>query len=60
VHALGVYFLQVEIMYTKAPETDYLDAALITIMQIHLAEPPGDVLCFLTGQVSCANYSIDA
>lgn len=40
----------VEIMYTKAPESDYLDAALITIMQIHLAEPPGDVLCFLTGQ----------
>lgn len=40
----------VEIMYTKAPETDYLDAALITIMQIHLAEPPGDILCFLTGQ----------
>ena len=40
----------VEVMYTKAPESDYLDAALITIMQIHLAEPPGDVLCFLTGQ----------
>ena len=37
-------------MYTKAPETDYLDACLITIMQIHLAEPPGDILCFLTGQ----------
>lgn len=23
----------VEILYTKAPETDYLDAALITVMQ---------------------------
>ena len=41
----------VEILYTKAPETDYLDAALITVMQIHLSEPPGDVLMFLTGQV---------
>ncbi|CAI7764152.1 unnamed protein product [Closterium sp. NIES-53] len=40
----------VEVLYTKAPETDYLDAALITVMQIHLTEPEGDVLLFLTGQ----------
>ncbi|KAL3928499.1 MAG: hypothetical protein SGPRY_002362 [Prymnesium sp.] len=40
----------VEVLYCKAPETDYLDAALITVMQIHLSEPPGDVLLFLTGQ----------
>ncbi|CAD6208303.1 GSCOCG00003312001-RA-CDS [Cotesia congregata] len=40
----------VEIMYTKEPESDYLDAALITVMQIHLREPPGDILLFLTGQ----------
>uniref|UniRef100_A0A7S3QLZ2 RNA helicase n=2 Tax=Dunaliella TaxID=3044 RepID=A0A7S3QLZ2_DUNTE len=40
----------VEIMYTKAPESDYLDAALITVMQIHLSEPEGDILLFLTGQ----------
>ncbi|KAI0320071.1 P-loop containing nucleoside triphosphate hydrolase protein [Amylostereum chailletii] len=40
----------VEILYTKEPETDYLDASLITIMQIHLSEPPGDILLFLTGQ----------
>lgn len=40
----------VEILYTKAPETDYLDASLITVMQIHLSEPSGDVLLFLTGQ----------
>ncbi|KAL9270350.1 putative pre-mRNA-splicing factor ATP-dependent RNA helicase DEAH5 [Drosera capensis] len=40
----------VEIMYTKQPETDYLDAALITVLQIHLTEPEGDVLLFLTGQ----------
>ena len=39
-----------QILYTKEPETDYLDAALITVMQIHLTEPPGDVLVFLTGQ----------
>ncbi|KAM6898774.1 ATP-dependent RNA helicase DHX8-like isoform 2-T2 [Lycodopsis pacificus] len=40
----------VEVLYCKEPETDYLDAALITVMQIHLMEPPGDVLVFLTGQ----------
>jgi len=40
----------VEILYTKEPEADYLDAALITVMQIHLSEPAGDVLVFLTGQ----------
>lgn len=40
----------VEILYTKEPESDYLDAALITVMQIHLSEPVGDILVFLTGQ----------
>jgi ATP-dependent RNA helicase DHX8/PRP22 len=40
----------VEVLYTKEPETDYLDASLITVMQIHLSEPPGDILLFLTDQ----------
>lgn len=40
----------VEILYSKEPESDYLDAALLTVMQIHLQEPPGDILLFLTGQ----------
>lgn len=40
----------VDIVYTKEPEMDYLDAALMTVMQIHLSEPPGDILVFLTGQ----------
>lgn len=34
----------------QEPESDYMDAALITVMQIHLTEPEGDVLLFLTGQ----------
>ena len=34
----------VEILYTKEPETDYLDASLITVMQIHLTEPPGKIV----------------
>ncbi|CAH9097408.1 unnamed protein product [Cuscuta epithymum] len=36
--------------YTCQPVSDYLDAALITIFQIHLEEDPGDILVFLTGQ----------
>ena len=40
----------VTVLYTKEPESDYLDAALVTVMQIHLSEPAGDILVFLTGQ----------
>lgn len=40
----------VEVLYSREPESDYLDAALVTVMQIHLTEPKGDVLLFLTGQ----------
>ncbi|KAM7267059.1 hypothetical protein ACFE04_009225 [Oxalis oulophora] len=49
VHIEGRQF-PVDIYYTLHPETDYLDAALITLFQIHLDEGPGDVLVFLTGQ----------
>jgi pre-mRNA-splicing factor ATP-dependent RNA helicase DHX16 len=40
----------VDIYYTKAPEADYLDAAVVSVLQIHVTQPPGDVLVFLTGQ----------
>lgn len=41
----------VDILYAKAPEADYLDAIVVTILQIHVTQPtPGDVLVFLTGQ----------
>ncbi|XP_058221147.1 probable pre-mRNA-splicing factor ATP-dependent RNA helicase DEAH2 isoform X1 [Rhododendron vialii] len=40
----------VEIFYTEEPERDYLEAAIRTIMQIHMCEPPGDILVFLTGE----------
>src|SRR5205823_5444128 len=40
----------VEILYSREPESDYVDAALVTVMQIHLTEPAGDILLFLTGQ----------
>ncbi|KAL9397229.1 hypothetical protein Peur_011482 [Populus x canadensis] len=40
----------VEIFYTQDPERDYLEAAIRTVVQIHLCEPLGDILVFLTGE----------
>ncbi|KAI5078645.1 hypothetical protein GOP47_0006316 [Adiantum capillus-veneris] len=40
----------VEIFYTQEPEKDYLEAAIRTVVQIHICEPPGDILLFLTGE----------
>nr|NVI75396.1 lethal (2) 37Cb [Cucujiformia] len=40
----------VDIYYTKAPEADYVDACVISVLQIHATQPLGDVLVFLTGQ----------
>ncbi|MFS8012761.1 putative RNA helicase [Helianthus anomalus] len=49
VHVMGRQF-PVDILYTAQPETDCLDAALVTIFQIHMEEGPGDLLLFLSGQ----------
>lgn len=40
----------VEIFYTPEPERDYLEAAIRTVIQIHICEEEGDCLVFLTGQ----------
>ena len=41
----------VEIFYTPEPERDYLEAAIRTVVQIHMCEEvEGDMLLFLTGQ----------
>ena len=40
----------VHIYYTKAPEADYIDAVVVTTLQIHVTQPLGDILVFLTGQ----------
>ncbi|KAJ6843325.1 pre-mRNA-splicing factor ATP-dependent RNA helicase DEAH1 [Iris pallida] len=40
----------VDIHFTTAPEADYIDAAIVTVLQIHVTQPPGDILVFLTGQ----------
>ena len=40
----------VEIMYSKEPVSDYIEEALNTVLEIHVGEPVGDILLFLTGQ----------
>lgn len=41
----------VDILHTTAPEADYLDAAVVSVLQIHVTQDvPGDILVFLTGQ----------
>ena len=40
----------VEINFAKDPVSDYVEECLNTIQEIHLTQPPGDILVFLTGQ----------
>eukprot|EP01138_Halocafeteria_seosinensis_P003868 gb/GECG01003954.1/.p1 GENE.gb/GECG01003954.1/~~gb/GECG01003954.1/.p1 ORF type:complete len:1203 (+),score=267.05 gb/GECG01003954.1/:1-3609(+) len=41
----------VDIMYTTAPEADFIEAAVVTCMQVHITQPlPGDILVFAPGQ----------
>mmetsp|Transcript_7895 Transcript_7895/g.12632 ORF Transcript_7895/g.12632 Transcript_7895/m.12632 type:complete len:705 (+) Transcript_7895:48-2162(+) len=40
----------VEVFYVGEAEADFVDAAVITALQLHISEPPGDILIFLTGQ----------
>ena len=36
--------------HVQEPERDYLEAAIRTVVQIHICEGPGDILVFLTGE----------
>lgn len=40
----------VEVLYSQAPQMDYIEAALDCVMDIHINEGAGDILVFLTGQ----------
>jgi pre-mRNA-splicing factor ATP-dependent RNA helicase DHX16 len=40
----------IEIYHTESPEANYLSAAVTTVFQIHLTQPLGDILVFLTGE----------
>lgn len=40
----------VEVFYTHEPEQDFVESAIRTVLMIHRAEDPGDILLFLTGE----------
>ncbi|ODN84690.1 hypothetical protein L202_00583 [Cryptococcus amylolentus CBS 6039] len=40
----------VEVCYLKEPCSDYTEAAVQTVFDIHMKEPAGDILVFLTGR----------
>ena len=40
----------VDLFFLEAPIADYVEYAVQTVSQLHAAEPPGDILLFLTGQ----------
>ncbi|KAJ3793370.1 P-loop containing nucleoside triphosphate hydrolase protein [Lentinula aff. detonsa] len=54
----------VEVFYTQEPEPDYVEAAIRTVLMIHRAEDPGDILIFLTGEEeiedACRKIKIEA
>ncbi|KAI4331886.1 hypothetical protein L6164_016837 [Bauhinia variegata] len=50
----------VNILYSKTPCEDYVEAAVKQAMTIHITSPPGDILIFMTGQdeIEAACYSL--
>lgn len=40
----------VEMAYLSSPTENYVQAAVDCVMDIHLSQPPGDILVFLTGR----------
>jgi len=40
----------VDVVFSKTPCEDYVDSAIKQILSIHLSQPAGDILVFMTGQ----------
>jgi ATP-dependent RNA helicase DDX35 len=48
--SLEGHMFPVEVCYLKEPVSDYCEAAVNTVFNIHMKEPAGDILVFLTGR----------
>ncbi|GMJ11646.1 FOREVER YOUNG, homolog in yeast PRP16, CLUMSY VEIN, embryo defective 3011 [Hibiscus trionum] len=50
----------VNILHSKTPCEDYVEAAVKQAMTIHITSPPGDILIFMTGQeeIEAACYAL--
>eukprot|EP00890_Picochlorum_soloecismus_P002226 jgi/Picsp_1/3003/NSC_01225-R1_pre-mrna-splicing factor atp-dependent rna helicase prp16-like len=40
----------VDVLFSKTPQEDYVEAAVKQAIAVHLGHPPGDILIFMTGQ----------
>ncbi|WIA21046.1 hypothetical protein OEZ85_005370 [Tetradesmus obliquus] len=40
----------VDVLWSRTPQEDYVEAAVKQALAIHLRDPPGDILIFMTGQ----------
>jgi pre-mRNA-splicing factor ATP-dependent RNA helicase DHX38/PRP16 len=51
----------VEVLYSKTPVEDYVEAAVKQALSVHLSSGPGDILIFLTGQeeIETATYELE-
>lgn len=45
----------IEVFYTSRAEKNYVDAAMLTVMQIHEEQESGDILVFMTGTYQVSN-----
>jgi len=50
----------VQILFSKTPCEDYVEAAVKQAMSIHITCPPGDILIFMTGQdeIECCCFNL--
>ena len=50
----------VDTMFSWSPVTDYVEGAVKQVMQIHLGQPAGDILVFMTGQddIECTCFAL--
>ena len=49
---LTVYVCFLFIKYVQAPEADYLEAAVVSVLHIHLTQPRGDILVCIISCIS--------
>jgi pre-mRNA-splicing factor ATP-dependent RNA helicase DHX38/PRP16 len=40
----------VDVLWSRAAQEDYVEAAVKQALTIHLRDPPGDILIFMTGE----------
>ncbi|KAK9816661.1 hypothetical protein WJX72_003431 [[Myrmecia] bisecta] len=50
VYAIPGRTFPVEVMFSKTPQEDYVEAAVKQAIAVHLGHPAGDILIFMTGQ----------